>query len=278
MTTTLIRARASAAPRPIVSVNGVVISRAAITREVQYHPASSPQESWHRATEALVLCELLLQEARRISVPAEPRIDEKGRRETDEEAQIRALVEREVGVPVPTDAELRRYYQANMAKFRSPEIIEARHILVAARASDVSASAAALEKSVALAAELAAKPGAFSDLARAHSDCASAAEGGRLGQLTARETTTEFAAAVAKLAEGETTRDPVETRYGFHLIRLDRRIAGKVLPFETVRTHIAGYLTERARRTALAQYIARLVSRAAITGVEIAGANAHRVN
>ena len=78
--------------------------------------------------------------------------------------------------------------------------------------------------------------------------------------------------------KGETTRDPVETRYGFHLIRLDRRIAGKTMPFESVASRIAEYLTERARRTATAQYLARLVSRAEITGIAIAGAEAHRVN
>ena len=68
---------------------------------------------------------------------------------------------------------------------------------------------------MALAAELAANPDAFGELARAHSDCASAGEGGRLGQLTPGEVTPEFAAAVAELAEGETTLAPVETRYGF---------------------------------------------------------------
>ncbi|MEX2319589.1 MAG: peptidylprolyl isomerase, partial [Bauldia sp.] len=89
--------------------------------------------------------------------------------------------------------------------------------------------------------------------------------------------TPEFPAALAKLAEGETTREPVETRYGFHLIRLERRIVGKDLPFEAVSARIGEYLADRARHTATAQYIAGLVSRAEIVGIEIAGAAAHRV-
>lgn len=276
--TTLIGARAASGPPPEISVNGTVIARAAIIREVQYHPASSPSLSWRKATEALVLRELLLQEARRIAVAPTPLVDDKGRRETDDEALIRALVEQEVRVPAPTDGELRRYHDANRAKFRVPEIVEARHILIAARASDPAAFAAAREKAATLAAELAANPESFGDLARTHSDCASAAEGGRLGQLTPGETTPEFAAAVAGLAEGGTTPAPVETRYGFHLIRLDRRIAGRTMPFESVASKIAAYLTERARRTATAQYLARLVSGAEVTGIDIAGADAHRVN
>ena len=62
--TTLIRPRAASAPPAVVSVNGTVIPRAAITREIQYHPAPSPSDSWRKAAEALVLRELLLQEAR----------------------------------------------------------------------------------------------------------------------------------------------------------------------------------------------------------------------
>lgn len=266
-----------APPRLPVSVNGTIIDRAAIAREAQHHSAASPGESIQRAGEALVLRELLLQETRRTSVAATPLVDAKGRRETIEEAQMRTLVECEVRVPAPSDEELRRYYDANQAKFRTAELVEARHILVAARASDATAFAAARKKASEIAAELAANPGAFEDLARAHSDCASANEGGRLGQLTPGETTPEFADAVSELAEGETTRDPVETRYGLHLIRLDRRIAGNTLPFETVSSRIGEYLTERARRTATAQYLARLVSRAKISGIEIAGAEAHRV-
>jgi peptidyl-prolyl cis-trans isomerase C len=261
-----------------VSVNGTVIPGAAITREIQYHPAASPLRSWQKAAEALVLRELLLQELARHPVAATALVDERERRETEEEAAIRALIEREVRVPEPTEPELRRYYAANQAKFTSAEIVEARHILIAARAGDAAAFSAARAKAAELAAELSANPARFDDLARAHSDCASAGEGGYLGQLTPGETTPEFAAAVAGLADGETTPQPVETRYGFHLIRLERRIPGKIQPFELVAARIAAYLTERARRTATAQYLARLVSSARITGVEIAGAAAHRVN
>jgi peptidyl-prolyl cis-trans isomerase C len=279
VTETLIRARSpSTKPPVVISVNGTAIPRSAIAREAQHHPAESASASWHAAAEALVIRELLLQEARAQGVRASPLTDEALRRETDEEAQIRELVDREVIVPVPTDEELRRYYAATRSRFRSPELSEARHILIAARASDAEAYAAARAKAEALAAELAAEPGLFEALAQDHSACASAGEGGYLGQLTPEETTPEFSAALAKLAEGETTREPIETRYGFHLIRLERRIAGKDLPFEAVSARIGEYLAERARHMATAQYIARLVSRVEIVGIEIAGATAHSVN
>lgn len=275
--TVILGERRPSPPEPI-RVNGTVITRSAIAREVQYHPASSPSSSWRQAAEALVLREVLLQEAKRRSLTPRPQTDEKGRIETDEEALIRQLVEQDVQVPTPKEAELRRFYAANRTAFRSQEIVEARHILVSVRADDGAAYAAAREKAEAIAAQLAAHPERFEDLARAHSDCASSGEGGVLGQIVPGETTPEFEAALTALEEGQTTTAPVATRYGFHIIRLDRRIAGRQMPFESVASRIADYVVERARRTATAQYIARLVSRTEIRGIEVAGAEAYRVN
>ncbi len=74
-----------------ISVNGVEISRAAISRETQNHPAGKPIEAWQAAARALVVRELLLQEARRIALDPQPITDEEGRRETEDEALVRAL-------------------------------------------------------------------------------------------------------------------------------------------------------------------------------------------
>jgi peptidyl-prolyl cis-trans isomerase C len=70
----------------------------------------------------------------------------------------------------------------------------------------------------------------------------------------------------------------VETRYGLHIIRLDRKIEGRQLPFEVVGEWVANYLRDSVLRRATAQYIARLVTAATITGVEIAGAAENRVS
>ena len=80
------------------------------------------------------------------------------------------------------------------------------------------------------------------------------------------------------LDPGTISEEPVATRYGLHIIRLDRRIEGRGLPFELVADRIADYLRESVTRRATAQYIARLVSRADIRGVAMEGAETHRVN
>jgi len=64
----------------------------------------------------------------------------------------------------------------------------------------------------------------------------------------------------------------VETPYGVHVIRLDRRVNGQTLPFEAVRKRIASHLKSSVWRRAAAQYISLLAGRATITGFDFGGA------
>ena len=256
---------------PPVTVNGVTISRKAIAAEVQNFPARNPGEGWRAATRALVIRQLLLDEARRLDITMEQKPDEDGRKETAEDALVRALVEREVQVPEADEATLRRFYENNLRRFVTPPLYEVDHILVAARHDDPEAFAAAREKVIALGTVLAATPEQFAALARDCSDCPSGALGGSLGQIGPGDTTSEFEAALVRLGQGEISA-PVETRYGVHLIRLMRRIDGRQLPFEAVRERIATYLDEHVRRQASVQYMSLLIGRADIRGIALDGA------
>ncbi len=262
----------------VVSVNGVPIPRDAIAREVQHHSAPSPVAAWKQAARALAVRELLLQEARRVGVAVEPLSDAEGRRETEEEASIRGLIEREAKVPEPDRETCRRYYEQNRRRFRSPDIYEAAHILIAAPAGNAEAHAQAREQASGMLADIRENPARFSEFADEFSACPSGAHGGNLGQITPGQTTPEFERALEILEPGSFSSEPVATRYGFHIIRLDRKIEGRELPFETVAPRIADYLRESVRRRAVAQFIARLAERAEIAGVELAGAEAHRVH
>jgi peptidyl-prolyl cis-trans isomerase C len=264
--------------RDRVAVNGVAITRDRIARESQNHPSASPLKAWQAAAHALVVRELLLQEARRIGIVAIPRDDGEGRRETDEESLIRALIEQEVATPSADTETCRRYYEQNRHRFRSADLFEAAHILIPAVRDDKQGSSAARALAADLISQLRDHPERFAEMARAHSACPSAAQGGNLGQISDGQTTPDFERALKALAPGAMTQEPVATRYGFHIIRLDRRIEGRALPFEMVADRIADYLADSVRRRAIAQFIARLVSAATVTGIEMPGAAEHRVN
>lgn len=267
------------AGKPVtVSVNGVAIARDAIQREMQHHPAAKPIAAWQQAARALVIRELLVQRAKHLRLSPEPISDEAGRRETDDEALIRAVVEREVAVLEPDDATCRRYYEQNSSRFRSPDIYEAAHILFAALVDDQVGYRKARGDADAVLAKLKEDPATFAALAKAYSRCPSAEHGGNLGQITKGQTTPEFERALESLSPGELSAEPVVTRYGFHIIRLERKHGGRVLPYETVSRRIAEYLRESVRWRATAQYVARLASASQIEGIEIASADTLRVH
>lgn len=256
---------------PPVAVNDVTIPNAAIAREVQNHAGENARQGWEEATRALVVRELLAQRARSLGIVAQPQsID--GLRETEEEAIIRALLETEVRTPVADEETCRRYYLTNPARFRSPDLFEPVHILFRAAQDDEPAYQVALERARSVLAEVTADPGRFDPMARALSECPSASEGGRLGQVARGDTTPEFEAALLALDPGETCPEPVRTRYGVHVLRLERKVTGQLLPLEAVRGRIARYLEERSWRRAVAQYVALLAGQARIDGFGMPGA------
>lgn len=255
-----------------IAVNGAVIDNAAIAREVQNHAGATPSQAWQEATRALVVRELLLQRAHALELVAEPR-SEAGLRETEEEALIRALLDAEIHTPRATEVECRRYYGANPGKFRSAELFEPQHILFRAPREDATAYATALMRAEAVLADVQFAPDRFTTLASALSDCPSATEGGRLGQVSPGDTTPEFEAALRLLRPGEICPHPVQTRYGVHVLRLERKVGAETQPFAQVHDRIAAYLEEAVWRRGVAQYVALLAGKASITGFDMPGAS-----
>jgi peptidyl-prolyl cis-trans isomerase C len=259
--------------RPVftaVSVNGVAIPEAEILAEAQHHPADNPGAALLAAARALVVRALLLQEARRLGVGGSADAESAERREADDAAAIRVLIEQEVRAPTATEAECRRYHAAHPERFRSAAIYEARHILLAAAPGDTATRAAARAEAERLVAHLHGAPADFAASAAQHSACPSAQQGGNLGQLTPGSTVAEFERALEAMQAGDISAAPVESRFGFHIIALDRKIPGEPLPFEAVEQRIAGWLEAASWSKTVAQYIAVLAGRAEITGIDLA--------
>ncbi len=261
--------RVAAPPPPSVRVNGVVISEAAIAQEIQNHPAPSPMQAREAAATSLVVRELLLQEAQMRGISETPRDLGDGLRETEDDAQVRALLAEAVQLPSPTTGECRRYYEINVSRFQSPTIWEPAHILFSAPPQDDEARARVRDRAAGLVQVLRDNPEQFERLAREHSDCPSREQGGNLGQVSANQTTPAFEHALKSLRPGEMTHEPVETPYGFHIIRLDRQIDGATLPFSAVQQKIADYLADAVFHKAVHQYVALLAGQADIDGVDI---------
>ena len=120
-------------------------------------------------------------------------------------------------------AEIEAYYRANRKQFERPGRAVVRLVSID-KAPTAADTAAALERARALRQEI--LDGAdFSEVARRESaDSGSAARGGDLGSFRRNEMIAPFAEAVWSLPIGRVS-EPVQTAFGFHLIRVDRRDA-----------------------------------------------------
>ena len=79
----------------------------------------------------------------------------------------------------------------------------------------------------------------FAEMASQHSQDGSAEDGGDLGWFTRGDMVASFADAVVALEPGEMTTEPVETRFGWHVIQLDDTREGSVPAFEAVSQQLA---------------------------------------
>ena len=257
---------------PEITVNGEMIPSAAIAAEAQNHvaPKGKPGLAWRMAARALTLRKLLLDEAARRGIRAVPAAVAPGLTETPEEAQIRALLDEALHVFPPSEADLVAVWVKDPARFRSPPLWEASHILCAADPSDLETVNAARLRAAAIHATLLADPKAFDRLAREVSDCSSKATAGMLGQLVPGDTVPEFEAALRRLDPGQISAAPVRSRFGWHIIRLDACAEGQVLPFAAVRPRLA----EAAEKAAWAR-AARDFAEGLMAAADVKGADFH---
>ena len=254
-----------------VRVNGVEISPEAIAQEIQYHPAPDAETAWTEAARALAVRELLLQEAQRLGIETEPETDEGGRQEADEDAIVRALLERKVAPYCPDERECLRFYEANKHRFRTPDLFDAAHILIEPEADDEQGWSNAKASVERIIERIGNDPRAFAEAARTLSKCNSAQQDGALGQIRRGELVESIQAGLEALNDGETGSEPVKSRFGWHVLRLHRRIPGQILPFEVVRDKIADTLEARSWTVESARYIADLASAGQVEGVLITG-------
>ena len=162
-----------------------------------------------------------------------------------------------------SDAAVQAFYTDNRERFRLPELVRARHILLkVSPEADADSRRAAREKMEAILAE--ARKGAdFAQLARVHSEDASAAQDGDLGFFPRGKMVKPFEDAAFALQPGEIS-DVVETRFGLHVIWVEERQEPRLLPEEDVREQIRAYLAAMGRQQDVDKQIEALRSGAEI--------------
>mgnify|MGYP001076585937 CR=1 FL=1 len=180
----------------------------------------------------------------------------------ERELKVEAILEK-VGTQAEkvseTDVEL--YYQYHPDQFRRPETRLARHILVTINDDIPENIRSAAEKRIAeIAARLKKEPGRFEEQALKHSECPTALEGGKLGELPRGKLFPELDAVLFTLKPGEVS-DVVESSLGFHVLRCDAITEEKVLGFEQAKASIRKLLEKKRKRAVQHGWMRALLQR-----------------
>jgi peptidyl-prolyl cis-trans isomerase C len=125
-------------------------------------------------------------------------------------------------------------YKVNKSDFKVAERVDVAHILIA---TEERSPEQALEKAKEIRQELLAGAD-FSDVAdRESEDYSVKRNHGELGAFTRDKIVPKFADVAFKLKKGELS-EPVKTRFGYHLIKLNKKIPAGVLTFDEVKEGI----------------------------------------
>jgi len=145
----------------------------------------------------------------------------------------------------PGADELRRAYDENAKRFVVKESRQASHILITPEGGSPEARQKAKARAEELHAQLKKNPGSFAALAKQHSqDPGSAANGGDLGFFERGAMVKAFDDAVFSMKAGEISA-PVESEFGWHIIRLATVRGGKGKSFDEARPEIEAELKKQ---------------------------------
>lgn len=264
-------------------VNGVVITRAHYDKELKVHmervsrqgrQISDDQltELKNEVLDGLIEREVLYQQSQKAGIKVDDqKVDEqlagiKKRFPNDAEFQkaltsmnlteaevrtqikrglaIRGLIDREVADKiVVTEEETKAYYTDNPRFFKQPEQVKASHILIKVEPTADDAAKAAARKKIEDVRKKLADGGDFAELAKEYSEGPSGPRGGDLGYFGRGQMVKPFDDAVFAMQVNQVS-EVVETRFGYHLIKVYDKKPEETLAYAEVKDRIS----ERLKR------------------------------
>ncbi|MBO4632268.1 MAG: peptidylprolyl isomerase [Lentisphaeria bacterium] len=178
-----------------------------------------------------------------------------------------------------SDADIEKYYRENQNQFKTPEMVNASHILISTMPDPNAAKKptaeelakkdqAAKEKADKILAQL--KQGAdFGTLAEKESACDSKKNKGNLGDFQRGQMVPEFEKAAFALSKPGELSPVVKTQFGYHIIKLNSKKAASTAPLAQVKESIRANLVNNGIRKAVEGQIADAKKTMKVTITEI---------
>lgn len=220
----------------VATVNGVAIPQSRmelIVKERESQGQADSPEMRKNIREHLINREILSQEATKKGLDKSPEVA--GQIEFIRQSVLVGafLQDHLKSHPVSEDA-LKKDYELLKTRLGDKEY-KARHILVE-KEDEAKAIIAQIKKGA-----------KFEKLAEKSKDTGSKAKGGELDWAPAARYVPSFAEALAKLQKGQMTQEPVQSQFGWHVIRLDDAKPLKAPTFEEVKSELEQYAQQQER-------------------------------
>jgi peptidyl-prolyl cis-trans isomerase C len=244
------KAPASASGSTKIVVNGVTIPQSrfeAMSKELEAQGHGPSPEREQAIKDELVSREVLAQAAKKRGLDKDPQVQ--AQMEMARQAVlVRALLDNELKAHPVSDADLEKQYEQFKGSMGTNEY-KVRHILV-----DSEAEAKSIIDQLNKGAD-------FAKLAKEKSkDPGSKENGGDLDWGPAGRYVKPFADAVQALPKGATTKEPVKTDFGYHVIRVDDVRPLKVPSFAEIKEQFR----QRAQQQEMQRFVADLRSKAKV--------------
>ncbi|ERP31525.1 peptidylprolyl isomerase [Chitinivibrio alkaliphilus] len=156
-----------------------------------------------------------------------------------------------------TEDDLHAFYEQNKERMKSGEALRAQHILISSDTERPRETAEEIHGKIDAGAS-------FDEMAQEHSDCPSGKKGGDLEWFGTGQMVPAFEKAVLDLSIGEVSA-PVETPFGYHIIKKTDHRPSKDLSFEEAKDQIKEFLTRQKSQEIIAELIKELRKKYTVT-------------
>lgn len=145
-----------------------------------------------------------------------------------------------------TEEELKAFYDQNQQQFKKGETVNAKHILTDSEETckEILESITSGEKT-------------FEDAAKEFSTCPSKERGGDLGEFGKGQMVKEFEDAAFAAEIGQVV-GPVQTQFGYHLIKVEKKNEATVVAFEQIKENLRTNLLQQKQGLAYNKKVAEL--------------------
>ena len=173
-----------------------------------------------------------------------------------------------LGATEPTEADAQAYYEENKEKYKQKEQIRASHILLKVeKTTPEPEKKKKLDLAKKLVAEAKKKDANFEEIAKKNSEGPTASRGGELGTFSRGRMVKPFEDAAFAAKPGEVI-GPVETQFGYHIIKVYEKTPEMQRPFADVKESILTSLKARQKSKATRELLDKLRADAKIEVLE----------